>query len=72
MNVKLLRAVQEEKGIMSKFVAEKIGLHRAVYCKRLHGGAPFKLDEVPKIAKALNLTLKQVNDIFFDGELPTR
>jgi len=64
LNVAMLR-----KNFTANDLADVIMLSRVSFNKRRSGQLPFKPDEIKLVAKALELTPEQVNDIFFDGDL---
>ena len=70
MNLELLKKAQAERGVMSKFLAEKLNTTRPTFSKKLRGDCPFYADDVKNISLALRLSLQEINDIFFDGQLP--
>lgn len=71
MNLGKLRAAQNERGVRSKFLAERCGMSQSAFCRKIHGnGGEFTIDEARDIAVALRLSLTEINDIFFDGQLP--
>ena len=70
MNLELLEQARKERGVMYKFLAEKTGMNPSLFCRRIHGKGVFTVDEAKNIAVALRLSHREVNDIFFDGQLP--
>lgn len=65
VNTQLLVYTLKRKGVKKSFVAEQMGITRATFTNKLKGVSPFSLDDVKAIAKALELTNKEVQEIFF-------
>lgn len=55
-----------------KDMGDLIGRSETTYRKKETGEIKFTPEEVVKIAKHLDLTSSEVNEIFFDGNLPER
>lgn len=71
MNLGKLQAAQSERGVRSKFLAERCGMSPSGFCRKIHGnGGDFTINEARDISVALRLSLAEINDIFFDGMLP--
>ena len=60
----LLEARMKEKNLIYKDLAEKIGMSNQSIMKRVWGKTDFRIGEVAKIKKALDLTLEQTEEIF--------
>lgn len=65
-----LRAQRVKLGISAKHMADLLGICEDLYRKRETGKIPFRLSETIIVFYELQLTLKQFNDIFYDGKLP--
>lgn len=61
----LLYAMIRQKGYNIKSLANKIGMSQMTLYLRLEGKRHFKLQELKKIATALELTGDQIKEIFF-------
>lgn len=60
----LLEARMKEKNLIYKDLAKKIGMSNQSIMKRVWGKTDFRINEVAKIKKALDLTLEQTEEIF--------
>lgn len=65
-----LEFARREKGKSPKDMAQAIGKTENSYRKKERGEVAFSDDDKIIIANELDLTLSQVNEIFFDGKLP--
>lgn len=63
MNKALLKYEMECKGITAMRMAEELGISRSAFWKKCNGVSEFKLSEIEKIIRILNL--KNPTDIFF-------
>lgn len=74
INKVLLKEAIKERGISITFLAKKIGISREGFYKKMNGTTEYKVSEVSKIKKILNLTDKDIDEIFFDknSELNSR
>ena len=70
MNNDLLKRMRAYRGYKQYEIAEIIGLSRQTYNYKENGKLPFTSEEIIKISIQLNLRLEEVNDIFFNGQLP--
>lgn len=70
MNVRLLKSKRAAKGLNQTEASSMIGLGTSRYCLKENGNYPFTLREVQAMSSVYDLTLDDVNAIFFDGELP--
>jgi len=53
-----------EKGVTAEVLAEKIGMSKTAFSKRLNSLIPFKDHELFKLKTELSLTLDELNNIF--------
>ena len=68
MNLGKLQAAQSERGVRSKFLAERCGMSPSGFCRKIHGsGGDFTINEARDISVALRLSLAEINDIFLTG-----
>ena len=65
-----LEFARRDKGKSPKDMAQAIGKTENSYRKKERGEVAFSDDDKIIIANELDLTLSQVNEIFFDGKLP--
>ena len=67
MNVNLLKGKMREKALTQEAVAAEIGISLSRFNAKLNerGRAEFTLGEVQVLRRILNLTAKQVEQIFF-------
>jgi hypothetical protein len=70
MNTMELNVAMTRNNVTAKKMAEAIRKSHVSFNKKRCGDVPFNVNEVKSIASALSLTLEQVNDIFFDSNLP--
>ena len=70
MNSNLLKAKRTAKGLNQTQACTKIGLGLSRYCLKENCNYPFSLREVVAMSEVYDLTLDEVNEIFFDGRLP--
>jgi len=61
-----LKQIRTEKNIMSKEMAELLGLKKALYSKKENGQVKFSLEESKKIADYFNM---KIEDIFFEDKV---
>lgn len=54
-----------DKGLKKGYVAEKAGISRVDFSKMLHGAKLIRIEHLPAIARALNVT---VDDLYNDAE----
>lgn len=68
MNVNLLKGKIREKGYTQEDVAEKMGISLSRFNAKLNerGGAEYSLGELQAMRGILQLTPKQVEQIFFE------
>lgn len=60
-----LKEAITESGIPVSTIARRAGIERATFYNRLNGKSEFRASEIEGITKALRLTKKQRDDIFF-------
>lgn len=64
MGLRLLRAKRVLMGLTQEQLASEIGINTKSYNMRENGKQKFKLEDVIKISKSLDLTLEEVDQIF--------
>ena len=64
-NTKKLNNAIQSKGLKLEFVAKSIGISIGSMSNKMNGKTDFKLPEVQKLIKLLNLSIEEANDIFF-------
>ena len=70
MNVRKLKAKRVEFGLSQKDLAKVLGISTKTMCiKECDNRNRFTFDEIITIAREFRLSLKDINDIFFDGKL---
>ncbi|WP_296644652.1 helix-turn-helix transcriptional regulator [Romboutsia sp. 13368] len=67
MNLDLLKRTRMYKGYNQYQMAEGIGLTRQTYNYKENGKSSFNSDELLRITTFLDLSFKEVNEIFFDN-----
>ena len=66
VNINKLKGKIVEKGVTVSELADKIDLNKATLYRKINdNGENFTIKETEKIAIILNLTAKEINDIFF-------
>lgn len=66
-----IRGARCARKYSQKHMANALGISAASYQKREAGAVPFSDEEKIAIAKIFDLSIDQINEIFFDGKLPT-
>lgn len=69
MNCPELRASIARAGITNRKLAEYLGLSEQAFYNKIQGDTEFKGSEIKGLAKVLNLSMKDVNTIFFDRDV---
>ena len=69
MNCPELRASIARAGITNRKLAEHLGLSEQAFYYKIQGDTEFKGSEIKGLAKVLNLSMKDVNTIFFDRDV---
>lgn len=69
VNTKMLRDKINDSGYKLQFVAEKCGLTYFGFMKKVNNETEFKASEIMILKVLLNLTDKEVNQIFFALEV---
>lgn len=72
MKVNKVKIARISKNLTQEEVAELLGVTLATYNRKELGLVDFKRDEVLRLAGILDLTLQDVNKIFFDSKLTDR
>lgn len=70
MNVNMLKSKRISKGLIQRRMANKLQITPKTYNSRENGRSEFRTDEILNITAILNLSLEEVNEIFFDNRLP--
>ena len=69
MNTMELNVAMLRKEMTAQNMADVIKKSHVSFNKKRCGDVPFDVNEVRAIAAALSLSIEQVDDIFFDGNL---
>lgn len=69
MNLKKLKIARLEKELSQKELASLIGVHELTYSRKERGEREFTRTEIDNLAKALELSNNDVNEIFFDSRI---
>lgn len=72
MNCNLLKSKRVLKGITQKELANFIGISEKSYNQKECGKSTLKIRELELISLKLELSIDEINDIFFDKNLPNR
>ena len=70
MNAKMLKAIMEANGTSVRALANTSGIFSLILYFKLWGLLEFTLDEIVRLAKALNLSEQKVEQIFFAKKFP--
>lgn len=65
VNYKLLNDKIDASGYKRSYIAENMGLTAASLSLKINGKRAIMLDDVPAFQRALNLTRKEIIEIFF-------
>lgn len=69
MNYPCLRAAIAKAGVSNRTLAYNLGLSEQAFYNKAAGRTEFKNSEIKILAKELDLSMKAVNEIFFDGKV---
>lgn len=69
MNFAEFRAAVARANVANKTLAAHLGLSEQALYNKISGKTEFKNSEIVKLADILNLTMNDVNDIFFSGSV---
>ncbi|MDT3700765.1 MAG: helix-turn-helix transcriptional regulator [Thermincola sp.] len=72
MNCMELKFARQRKHRTQKDMADVIRKSLNSYSLKERGEVAFSPDEIVMVSLSLGLTAEQINDIFFDGNLPFR
>lgn len=65
-NTKLLKEKVESSGLRTGFIAERLGISRAGWYRKLKGKSPFTAEQIQIMCDILHITsLREKEDIFF-------
>lgn len=67
MNYPQLCTQMIEKGVTKRDVANRLNMSEQALYNKLNGTSEFKNSEIKVLAKILDLSMNDVNIIFFDG-----
>ena len=65
MNLDKLKDERMKNFFTQHTLAQKLGIGKSSYCRKEKGEVPFTLKDMKILKKELNLTIEQVDDIFF-------
>ena len=69
MNTLLLKSKRALFKVTQKDMADKLGITYVTYSLKENDKLEFTRKEISTISKVLNLTLEDVNEIFFDSKI---
>lgn len=65
-NTELLAKKVKENGLRTAFIADKLGISRAGWYRKLKGKSPFTAEQIQIMCEILHITsLREKEDIFF-------
>lgn len=70
MDFKLLKSKRVLMNFTQESIAKEIGITSKTYNRKELGLAPFTITEVVTLTTLLDLSMQEVNQIFFDNNLP--
>ncbi|MBQ6679498.1 MAG: helix-turn-helix transcriptional regulator [Lachnospiraceae bacterium] len=65
-----LRTIRKAAGFTQRQMADMLGKSLSSYKKKEAGEVHFQDDEKMAVIRALGMNMRQVNDVWFDGEIP--
>ena len=65
-NARKLKSILVLKGVSQQDLAYNLGISKQALNYKINGRTPFRINEILKIQKILNLNNKERDDIFFD------
>lgn len=71
MNTLELKSARIKRGLTQVDIAEKMNISSISYSLKERSKRDFTINEVSNIIKILNLSLLEINAIFFDNQLTT-
>ena len=66
MNARLLKAKMYEHGVTDQSMADLMGINVSTFYRKKTGESDFNREEIKLIKNRLNLTLEDVDRIFFE------
>lgn len=72
VNIQLLKGARVSKGHTQESISKKIGMTSKTYNRKELGISDFSRQDILNISSILDLTIQQVNEIFFDNKLTER
>ena len=69
INAEKLKAARKKQGFVQGYIAQQLGVSVSSYRYKESGKVKFDVSEIAKLAKVLGLGFRDINDIFFGGEL---
>lgn len=69
MNLYIILEMMEKKGITKTELAESLGISSYTLRTRFRKKTSFTIDEIKTIKELLDLSIEQINKIFFDKEV---
>lgn len=70
-NARKLKSILVLKGVSQQDLAYNLGISKQALNYKINGRTPFRINEILKIQKLLNLNNKERDDIFFDYNVGT-
>ena len=65
MNSVLLKDIVKQSGLKKTFIAKELGVSYSSYMRKESGKSPLYADELAVLWNLLNLSKKEVDEIFF-------
>lgn len=67
-NTELLAKKVKENGLRTAFIAERLGISKAGWYRKLKGKSPFTAEQIQIMCEILHITsLREKEDIFFSS-----
>lgn len=67
-----LKGLRVGAGLTQEQISKELGMATKTYNRKELGLVEFTRDEISKLAKILDMSLQQVNEIFFENKLTNR
>ncbi len=61
----LLKKTIKESGLKKEYIAEQLGISLSSFSNKINGRYPFKIPEMVRMEKVLNLDESTIKEIFF-------
>lgn len=70
MNSNLLKSKRILNGYTQESISQKVGITPKTYNRKEIGLSTFNIKEIIELSKILELNIQEINEIFFESNLP--